>query len=147
MISWSTTTRSHLGTLRLAEALGRSLAPGQVVALAGDLGAGKTTFVQGLARGLGVFDLSQVLSPTYALVNEYPGAPATLVHIDFYRLESAEAGRALGLDEVMARPDVVVAIEWADRLPQLVPPKAAWVHLSWQGPRARRIEVTGLTRP
>jgi tRNA threonylcarbamoyladenosine biosynthesis protein TsaE len=144
---WQVTTHSATATRRLARNLGRRLAPGTVLALTGELGAGKTTFVQGLAEGLGVFDLRQVLSPTYTLVNEHPGARATLVHVDFYRLESEAAGRALGLEEPMGQGGTVVTVEWAERFSGLLPASAVWVRLALGRGSVRRIEVEGLARP
>ncbi len=101
-------------TLNLGAALGRSAGPGTVIALTGDLGAGKTVFVQGLAKGLEVPPSFYVTSPTYTLINEYPGR-LTLFHIDLYRLAGGEDLDELGLEEIL-HGDGVVAIEWPDRL-------------------------------
>ena len=102
----------------LGEALGRALQPGDAVGLVGPLGAGKTTFVQGVARGLEVTAERHVASPTFALVNEHPGRVA-LVHADFYRINDAAELRELGLDEAFDRAAVIV--EWADRFPDALP--------------------------
>ena len=142
--SWKVSTRSARGTQALARKIGASLSPGAVIALVGDLGAGKTTFVQGLAEGLGVLDPSTVLSPTYTLVNEYPAQSGVLVHVDFYRLENADAGRALGIEEQLARPDGVVAVEWAENLPELIPEHAVWIRIADSGGKSRDFEITGL---
>ena len=144
--SWSLTCRSRAATQRLARDLGATLPPGTVLALVGDLGAGKTTFVQGLAEGLGVADPRQVTSPTYTLVNEYLGGRLPLLHLDFYRLDDASGAIALGLDEQVSRPDALVAVEWADKLPELIPPAAVWMRFSGVAGRLRVIEVTGLAR-
>ena len=90
------------------------LRPGMVVWLEGDLGAGKTTLVQGLARGLGVTS-AWVSSPTFTIINEHPGRLA-LVHVDLYRLESARELGEIGIGEVLGRDDAVVAVEWWTRL-------------------------------
>lgn len=102
----------------LGERLGRLLAIGDVVGLVGPLGAGKTTFVQGLARGLEVPADRHVASPTFALVNEHPGR-VPLVHADLYRIESERELGELGLAEAADR--AAVAVEWLDRFPEAVP--------------------------
>ena len=100
-------------------AAGRELAarvhPGDVVLLTGDLGAGKTAFVRGLAEGLGI-DASEVTSPTFTLIQEYSGGRLRLYHVDLYRLKPIEVDD-LGLDE-LTREGGVTAIEWPDRLPR-----------------------------
>ncbi|MES1207885.1 MAG: tRNA (adenosine(37)-N6)-threonylcarbamoyltransferase complex ATPase subunit type 1 TsaE [Pseudomonadota bacterium] len=102
----------------LAERLGRLLHVGDVLALVGPLGAGKTTFVQGLARGLGVPTDRHVASPTFALVNEHPGR-VPLVHADLYRVADARELEELGLTDAFDR--AAVAIEWLDRFPDAAP--------------------------
>ncbi len=134
-------TRSARGTRGFAARLAAELGPGAVLALAGEMGAGKTTFVQGLAAGWEVEDLRQVVSPTYTLVNEYPGPRGVLYHLDFYRLDSAASARALGLDELVGGRQGLVVIEWADRFPELVPGGALWVRLHRGLGTQRRIEV------
>ena len=105
-------------TRTLGARLGRALAIGDVLALVGPLGSGKTTFAQGLAVGLDVPADRHVASPTFALVNEHPGR-VPFVHADFYRVERPEELRELGLEEACER--ATVALEWADRFPQVVP--------------------------
>jgi tRNA threonylcarbamoyladenosine biosynthesis protein TsaE len=105
-------TASEEETAAAGERLAPSLSPGAVVLLFGELGAGKTAFVRGLARGLGA-DPGDVSSPTFTLVQEYHGGRLTLHHVDLYRLEPAEVAD-LGLDELVAGAGVV-AVEWADR--------------------------------
>jgi tRNA threonylcarbamoyladenosine biosynthesis protein TsaE len=104
-------------TQRWGEALGAQLQAGQVVALVGDLGAGKTTLTQAIARGLGV--TMPVTSPTFTLVHEYAGR-IPLFHFDAYRLERPEEMADLGFDEYLEREGVIV-IEWADRVAPLLP--------------------------
>jgi len=108
------TTHSEAETMAVARDLGRRLGPGAVVLLYGDLGAGKTAFVRGLAEGLGASP-DEVSSPTFTLIQEYAG-PTRLYHVDLYRLERAEVD-GLGLEE-LGDGQGIVAIEWADRLPR-----------------------------
>jgi tRNA threonylcarbamoyladenosine biosynthesis protein TsaE len=100
-------------TESLGEAWGREAKPGLIIALSGDLGAGKTQLVKGIARGLGI--ASRVLSPTFTLVNEYTGGRLRLFHLDLYRLETRAQILAAGLEEYL-QPDGVAVIEWAERL-------------------------------
>ena len=100
-------------TERLGEALGRLAAPGDVIALHGELGSGKTTLVRGLARGLGVPPDEPVVSPTFTLINEYVGGRLPLFHLDLYRVSGGEQ-EGLGLDEYLYG-DGVAAVEWAER--------------------------------
>lgn len=107
------TTTSEQETAAVARALAAELKAGDVLLLSGDLGAGKTAFVRGLAEGLGV-EPGEVSSPTFTLVHEYRGGRLTLYHVDLYRLDRA-ATDDLGLDE-LGVADGVLAIEWPDRL-------------------------------
>jgi tRNA threonylcarbamoyladenosine biosynthesis protein TsaE len=106
-------TASEEETQAIARELSTTLRAGDIVLLSGDLGAGKTTFVRGLAEGLGI-DPREVSSPTFTLVHEYRGHGLTLYHADLYRLERA-ATDDLGLEEIGVK-DGVLAIEWPDRL-------------------------------
>ena len=99
-------------TAALGEAWGRAATSGLVIALSGDLGAGKTQLAKGIARGLGVTD--RVHSPTFALVNEYRGGRLPLFHVDLYRLETSDQIIAAGLEEYF-HPTGVAVIEWAER--------------------------------
>jgi tRNA threonylcarbamoyladenosine biosynthesis protein TsaE len=105
-------------TRTLGEQVGKLLRPGDVVLLSGDLGAGKTTFTQGLAAGLGV--ATGVTSPTFTLVHEYAGPSLTLFHFDPYRLSGPDDLADLGFEEYLEREGVVV-VEWAERLGPLAP--------------------------
>lgn len=102
------------------------LKSGDVVALVGDLGAGKTHFTQGLARALGHH--GEVTSPTFALVNEYTDCCPVVIHFDWYRLEQAGELLALGWEEYLER-DAILVVEWADRFPELVPEGAHCLHI------------------
>ena len=106
-------SHSPAETELLGEAWGREAQPGWVIALSGDLGAGKTQLVRGLARGLGV--TTRVHSPTFTLVNEYSGGRLKLFHLDLYRLETPEQVHSAGIEEFL-QPDGVAVIEWAERL-------------------------------
>ena len=100
-------------TEALGEEFGRTAIPGLVIALNGDLGAGKTQFVRGLARGLNI--TARVHSPTFTLVNEYGGGRLKLFHLDLYRLETAEQILSAGIEDYLS-PEGVTVIEWAERL-------------------------------
>ena len=114
----SRVTRSEEETLAVARALAGTLRAGDVILLSGNLGAGKTAFVRGLAAGLGI-DPDAVSSPTFTLVHEYRGGRLTLYHADLYRLDRV-ATEDLGLEE-MGGDDGVLAIEWPDRLAHALP--------------------------
>ena len=132
-------TKSHAETQALGERLGRALAAGDVVALTGDLGAGKTSFVQGLARGLGV--RGRVASPSFTIVNEHEGR-VPLFHVDFYRLESARELDHIGFDDYFLRGGVVV-VEWAERFPSALPAERLDIRIEIAGDDVRRLHVGG----
>jgi tRNA threonylcarbamoyladenosine biosynthesis protein TsaE len=111
------TTHSEAETSAAGRDFAASLGPGSVLLLSGDLGAGKTAFVRGLAEGLGM-DPRDVTSPTFTLVQEYRGGRLPLYHVDLYRLKAIEVDD-LGLDEMMLAGGVT-AIEWPDRLPRSI---------------------------
>jgi tRNA threonylcarbamoyladenosine biosynthesis protein TsaE len=131
-------------TQALGQQLGKTLAAGSVLLLHGDLGAGKTTFVQGLGIGLGIADL--VDSPTFTLVNEYLGGRVPLYHFDLYRLSPPEVA-TLALETYWEGVEIepgIVAIEWAERLPYL-PPQYLALQFSQpqdsdRGVQVRRVE-------
>ncbi len=127
-------------TRALAARLGTLLAPGDVVALNGELGSGKTEFVHGLAQGLGI-PPDLVASPSFILVHEYPGR-VPLVHLDLYRLEDLPAELLPDLEEYLAG-DHVVAVEWARRLAPLLPGDYLEVDLEITGEDDRRLTFTG----
>jgi tRNA threonylcarbamoyladenosine biosynthesis protein TsaE len=111
---------------------------GQVLALVGDLGAGKTQFVKGLARALGSHEI--VTSPTFTLLHEYQGNILRIYHFDFYRVENVAALRGIGFDEVVFGNGVSV-IEWADRFPDAIPARACWIKFEIVSQEERRIET------
>ncbi|MEI6193592.1 MAG: tRNA (adenosine(37)-N6)-threonylcarbamoyltransferase complex ATPase subunit type 1 TsaE [Verrucomicrobiota bacterium] len=116
-------SHSPAETEALGEKFGRAAQRGLVLALSGDLGAGKTQFVKGLARGLGV--TARVHSPTFTLVNEYGGGRLKLFHLDLYRLESLAQILSAGIEEFLS-PDGVAVIEWAERMFAGEPSTAKW---------------------
>lgn len=132
-------SRSAEQTAAVACALAASLVPGDVLLLSGDLGAGKTAFVKGLALGLGL-DADEVSSPTFALLHEYAGGRLPLHHADLYRLSPAEVDD-LGLDELAASGGIL-AVEWPDRLTRPWP-DALHVTLAHTGETTRRITISG----
>ena len=107
--------------------------------LIGNLGAGKTTLAKGLVKGLGAANPEEVSSPTFTLIHEY-GSPATVYHVDLYRLESAREVASLGLDELFDR-DALVLIEWGERFPDLMPADRIEIRLRAIGENERAIEV------
>jgi len=132
------TTISHSAeeTAAFGRSLAVSLRKGDVLALCGDLGAGKTHFVKGVADGLGAGDV--VTSPTFTLIHEYVGGRLPLFHFDFYRLEDEDEALKIGLEEYL-EGDGVCAIEWAEKFPALLPAETRWFRFSHSGDD-RRIE-------
>jgi tRNA threonylcarbamoyladenosine biosynthesis protein TsaE len=137
MSARTVTTRSEDETATLGRALAATLSAGDVLLVYGDLGAGKTAFVRGLAEGLGV-SRDEVSSPTFTLIQEYRGGRLTLFHVDLYRIEDPREFDELGLDEIAE--DGVLAIEWAERLP--APPRhAVRISIEHAGESERRVRI------
>ncbi len=126
-------------TVEMGRLLGQLLAPGHVVGLVGELGAGKTCFVQGVSRGLEVDPRVYVSSPTFTLVNEYPGR-LTLYHIDLYRLADPDELVEIGLDDYY-RGDGACLVEWFDRFPEDVPPHHVELRFEVLDDSRRRLHV------
>ncbi len=129
-------TRHPEETRKLAEEIAALLHPGDLILLYGDLGTGKTVFVQGLARGLGVPEDFYVVSPSFALINEYPGR-MILYHVDLYRLTPEEV-EDLGLWELL--PKGVMVVEWAERLERFPRPRFC-IYLKYLSENEREIRV------
>ena len=128
-------------TRQLGERLGRRLRAGDVLALCGPLGAGKTELVKGLARGLDVPDDEPVVSPTFVLIREYAGR-LLLVHCDAYRVADAAELWDAGLGERLELGDAVIAIEWADRVEALLPGDAIRIEIDAPTPTRRRLRIS-----
>lgn len=111
-------------TIASGERAAATAAAGDVIALVGDLGAGKTQWAKGFVSGMG--GSTPVTSPTFTIVHEYEGGRLPVYHFDFYRIEDAKAADALGLDEYFSG-DGVCLVEWADRFPELLPKRARWL--------------------
>jgi tRNA threonylcarbamoyladenosine biosynthesis protein TsaE len=131
-------------TEELGRRLGREARPGTVICLFGELGAGKTKLTQGIARGLGVPETYAVTSPTFTLVNEYPGDPP-LIHIDLYRISSPDELLDLGWEEYLQAEGVVV-VEWAERAGDLLPERRVEVRITITGDHGRRFDFVSLPR-
>jgi len=130
-------SRSPDQTRRIGARLGSVLRTGDVICLQGDLGAGKTTFVQGLAQGWGSLD--SVSSPTFIIVNEYRcSGEGKLYHMDAYRLDSAPEAEELDLDSMLA--DGALLIEWPERIDGLIPEEHLWIQLEHKGEEERMMK-------
>lgn len=126
-------------TFDIARAYGQKLHAGTVLALIGELGAGKTRFVQGLAAGLGVPDSTYVRSPSFTLMNHYAGGRLPIYHFDFYRLSDVSELDDLGLDEYFYG-DGITVVEWPDRFPGSMPETAFTIRFAIVGEGQRDIE-------
>ncbi len=131
-------------TFDLGEKLGESLQSGEVVLLSGGLGAGKTLFTKGVLRALG-FDIDEVTSPSFTLVNLYKTEKFDVYHIDFWRLdENSDVAVAVGLAEILEDEKAIVIIEWSERLKKIFfPNKIIRVKIEGDGDETRRIVVNG----
>lgn len=127
-------------TRRLGETIGRLLNPGEVVALIGELGTGKTVLAQGIAFGLGVDSKVYPRSPSFVLINEYKGR-VPVYHFDLYRLESLKELEGIGYEEYFYG-DGVTIIEWADKLEESLPDQYLRIELSFKGKESRLIKLT-----
>jgi tRNA threonylcarbamoyladenosine biosynthesis protein TsaE len=140
MLSITLDSYSPAETRKLGAKIGRRVQADTVIALHGELGSGKTVFIQGLARGLDVPENYYVTSPTYTLINEYPGRKK-LFHVDLYRLADPIDFENIGLYEILYGKGVV-AIEWADRLVDDLPAEHIRIHFEISGNDRRKIRMT-----
>ncbi len=133
-------SKSEADTERAGEALARRLPGGSVVALYGGLGAGKTAFVRGMARGMGIS--CRVSSPTFTIVNEYSGGGRELLHFDMYRLSGAQELLDIGWDDYLAR-DTVCAVEWSENVEELFDGSEVTVRIEKRSDSEREITIEG----
>ncbi len=145
-VTYTTETASAAETFAMGQRLGHCLLSGQVIALHGDLGAGKTMLTQGIAVGLGI--TARVTSPTFTLVSEYTRADGDLlIHIDCYRLGSptqtdgAREATFFGLEEIVDRTDAIVIIEWAERVASLLPSDYLEITLNYDSVRPEHRQI------
>ncbi len=134
------TTRSAEETIAFGRTLTELLAPPRLVLLRGDLGAGKTTLVKGIAAGFGAAEEENATSPTFTLVHEYRGPRANLYHIDLYRVETPRELETLGLDDLRAEGSVLL-IEWGEKFPRLVRERDVEISLKRESESGRKITV------
>ena len=140
-IEWEYHSLSDHHTIRLGYKLGEVLVGGDVVALIGELGSGKTCFTKGIAYGLGLNSETVITSPSFSLANEYQGRHP-FVHIDLYRLEGPEESLSLGLEEYLDEERVVV-VEWAERCLEMMPEKKLTIQLIIKDEHTRLIRFFG----
>lgn len=126
MKKYTLTTKSEEDTLSLGRRMGTYLRPGDIIAMTGDLGAGKTHYTMGVAESLEITDC--ISSPTFTIVNEYNNGKLPLFHMDAYRLGDGEGLMEIGFDEYVARGGVII-IEWADIVEDILPPETIWVKI------------------
>ena len=136
-------TRSADETISLGRKLAPKLKGLPMVILHGDLGAGKTTLVKGIAEGLNAASQDEVTSPTFTLVHEYRGHEVTLYHVDLYRIDTQRELDTLGLDELFAQESNVVLIEWGEKFPRFLRDRDIEITLERVGENERTIKVTG----
>ena len=134
-------SKSAEQTFAIGFAIGERAGEGDTFALSGELGAGKTCFTSGLARGLGVGDHYTITSPTFTLINEYPGR-CRLYHFDVYRLNQIGELDDLGYDEYVSGKGVV-AIEWAEKITNALPPNTVTINFKYEDEKTRIITISG----
>lgn len=125
-------TKNSEETKKLGGTLANEIKNGRVIALTGELGSGKTTFTQGLLKGLGAE--GPYTSPTFVIMKEY----GNVYHIDAYRVGSEDILN-LGWEEIISNPKNIVIIEWADRIKDIIPDKAVWIEFKWIEEKERKI--------
>lgn len=135
-------TKSAQETRLFGQEFASRLRGGEILALTGELGSGKTTFVQGLAAGLGVE--KRVISPTFILLREYKGEKLSLWHLDLYRLEQnvAKEVQELGMEDIWDKKQNVVAVEWAEKIKGTIPKEALWIKFKNLGGDKRKITLS-----
>ena len=134
------TTSSPEETIALGRELAGMLMPPKLVLLRGDLGAGKTTLVKGIARGFEAASEDDVTSPTFTLIHEYRGPQATLYHVDLYRVETQRELDTLGLDDLMGE-NTILLIEWGEKFPRFLRERDLEISLERSGEERRKLRV------
>jgi tRNA threonylcarbamoyladenosine biosynthesis protein TsaE len=136
------TTHSPQETVALGRELAKSLSPPKLVLLRGELGAGKTTLVKGIAEGFQAASQDDVTSPTFTLVHEYRGPKVNVYHIDLYRVDTPHQLETLGLDDLIA-PNSVLLIEWGEKFARFVRERDVEITLERLGENDRRVVLSG----
>lgn len=134
-------TKNNEETKKVALDLAKKITSGTILCLYGELGAGKTTFTQGLAE---YFGIKRIISPTFVLIRQYPLKNfklSTFFHIDLYRLDNIEEIKNLGIEEIMADKNNFVVIEWADKMNELLPKKRIDIYFKYLSDEEREIEI------
>ena len=141
-------TKNEEDTKDLAKEIVKKLKSGDILALVGDLGGGKTTFTKGLAKAFGILE-KEVQSPTFTLIKEYKLSKNAkvkskkyirkLYHLDMYRINSEKEAENLGLEELFSDKNSIFVVEWADRIKKLLPEKAKWIEFSFIDEKTRKI--------
>jgi tRNA threonylcarbamoyladenosine biosynthesis protein TsaE len=134
-------THSAAETVDLGRALADELAPPRLVVLTGDLGAGKTTLVKGIAEGFSAASQEDVTSPTFTLIHEYRGPEAVVYHIDLYRVDTQRELDTLGLDDLFA-PNSVILLEWGEKFARFEAERDVEIRIERTGDEERRITIT-----
>ena len=134
-------TKSAFETKSLGKEIASNLGGGEVFALSGELGSGKTTFVQGFAEGLGI--TARIISPTFILMRKYKVGDKDFYHIDLYRLEGNIENEVinLGLSDLWEKPENIVVIEWAEKIKNMIPKSAKWIKFENLGGDKRKIII------
>ena len=143
-------TTSAEKTREMARNLAKTLRGGEIIALIGGFGSGKTTFVQGLAKGLGI--KQKIQSPTFVFLKEYAVKDSKtrikyLVHMDFYRIESVKESLYTGVSDYLGAPDTVCVIEWAEKIKRMLPRKTIYINFEQIDEYLRRITIKNYSRP
>jgi tRNA threonylcarbamoyladenosine biosynthesis protein TsaE len=139
-------THSAGETTELGRKLSADIKPGSVVLLRGDLGAGKTTLVKGIAEGFEAAEAEDVTSPTFTLIHEYRGPQVTLFHIDLYRIDTQRELDTLALDDLMT-PQSILLIEWGEKFERFVRERDVEIAINHAGWDERRITVVEMNNP
>ncbi len=133
-------SKSDIQTKQIAQNLAQNLKGGEILALVGELGAGKTTFIQGLGESLGI---KKIISPTFILMRKYEIKNKNFYHIDLYRLEDNLKSEIinLGITDIWAKKENIVALEWADKIKDQLPKNTIWINFKSIGENERKIEI------